>query len=152
MSSAELESIYHYLAISERVGTSGQPTAEQFASIAAAGYQVIMNLRTPDPDGLAGEAELVAALGMEYVYIPVVWKSPKPEDLAEFFEAMDACRDKKVWVHCAANARVSCFILLYRVIREGVPLDLARETMLRIWQPNTTWRRFVDRSLASYGV
>jgi hypothetical protein len=48
------------------------------------------------------------------------------------------------------NMRVSCFVLLYRVLRRGVPLDEAWRVMQRIWQPDPVWSAFVRRCLDHY--
>jgi protein tyrosine phosphatase (PTP) superfamily phosphohydrolase (DUF442 family) len=84
---------------------------------------------------------------MEYVYIPVVWTAPQPADLSAFFKAMDERQDKKVFVHCAMNFRASAFVFLYRVLRQAVPLETAKQSMLEIWQPDETWQEFIDNSL-----
>ena len=68
-------------------------------------------------------------------------------DLARFFEAMDATQDKKRFVHCIANMRVSAFVFLYRVLRQGMPLEAARATMTQIWQPNAIWQQFINDAL-----
>ncbi|HEY5870857.1 MAG TPA: protein tyrosine phosphatase family protein, partial [Candidatus Tectomicrobia bacterium] len=81
-------------------------------------------------------------------HIPVVWENPTEADLARFFEVMDATQDKKRFVHCIANMRVSAFMFLYRVLRQGMPLDEARATMSQIWQPNPIWQKFIEAALA----
>jgi hypothetical protein len=73
---------------------------------------------------------------------------PDAADLARFFAAMDATQDKKRFVHCIANMRVSAFVMLYRVLRQGVPLDEAWATMARIWEPNPIWHTFIREALA----
>ncbi|MBD0335199.1 MAG: protein tyrosine phosphatase family protein [Cyanobacteria bacterium Co-bin13] len=152
MSTASLESIYHFLPISNSVAgqlkgaiaTAGQPTAEQFEAIRAAGYQVVINLALPTSDNaLPQEAALVESLGMQYVPIPVVWEEPTLADLHRFFAVMEANQDKNVFVHCAANMRVSAFVYLYRCLRQGLDEAQARQDLLRIWQPNPIWRRFI---------
>lgn len=145
-----LQSIINYLEINPLLGTAGQPEPDQFRAIQEAGYQVVINLLpTTSPDAIRGEAELVASLGMQYIHIPVVWQSPEPSDLNQFFEAMAAIHARKAFVHCAMNMRVSAFVFLYRVLIEGVPADTARAAMLEIWQPNDTWQAFIDAMLAS---
>jgi protein tyrosine phosphatase (PTP) superfamily phosphohydrolase (DUF442 family) len=84
---------------------------------------------------------------MAYVHLPVVWESPTAEDLQRFFAVLDQNRGRKVFVHCALNMRVSCFVFLYRVLRLGVPAEVAWPDVLRIWQPNEVWQRFVDHML-----
>ena len=146
-----LHKIRNYLRISGTLATAGQPAPEQLAAIRNAGYQVVINLAMPTSAGaLPNEAQLVAALGMDYVHIPVAWESPTAADLEHFFAAMASYQGRQVFVHCAMNMRVSAFVLLYRVIRQGVPLETAREALSRIWEPDSTWQRFIDDSLGRH--
>ena len=143
-----IEGILNYLPISETIGTAGQPSEAQFAAIGAAGYEAVVNLAMPDSsNALPNEGELVAGQGMDYVHIPVVWDAPTMADLARFFAVMEGYRNKKVFVHCAVNMRVSVFVLLYRVLRLGVPLEEARKDMLKIWELNEVWQRFMEDAL-----
>jgi protein tyrosine phosphatase (PTP) superfamily phosphohydrolase (DUF442 family) len=144
-----MQEILNYLLISETLGTAGQPAHGQFAAIQAAGYQLVVNLAMPGSTNfLPDEGDLVAAQGMAYVHIPVVWESPTAEDLERFFAVLDQNRDRKVLVHCAMNMRVSCFVFLYRVLRLGVSRETAWHDVLAIWEPNATWQRFIDAALA----
>jgi len=153
MSRRGVEQVLNYLCISDNIGTAGQPTEEQFADIRASGYEVVINLAMPDStNALPNEAELVTEQSMDYVHIPVLWEDPKDDDLDRFFEVMGRYEDRKVFVHCALNWRVSCFVFLYRVIRLGVPNEIARETLLRMWEPSPTWQSFIERSLIRYGA
>ena len=147
-----LQDIYNFLPISDALGTAGQPTAEQFPHIRAAGYEVVVNLAMPDsPNALPDEAERVAAQGMAYYHIPVVWESPTDHDLVQFFETLKACQGKKVFVHCVANMRVSAFVFLYRVLHQSVPIEKATQALLKLWQPDEIWQAFIDRTLAQHG-
>lgn len=81
-----LTTIHNFRAISETLATAGQPTAEQLAAIASAGYGVVINLALPTSDrALPNEEAIVTGLGMDYVAIPVVWEEPTLADLAQFF-------------------------------------------------------------------
>lgn len=145
--------VLNFLQISELVGTGGQPTADQFAGIKSAGYEVVVNLAMPDStNALPNEAELVREQGMEYVRIPVVWEDPKDNDLDQFFDVMALHQERKVFVHCVLNWRVSSFVYLYRVIQQGIPMEVAGHSLHRIWKPDPIWSRFIDRSLARYAV
>ena len=144
-----LTDIYNFLPIDPRWATAGQPTVAQFPAIKAAGYEVIINLGMPDsPRAVLNEADVVAAQGLDYVAIPVVWEAPTAADLATFFAAMNANQQRKCFVHCIANMRVSAFTFLYRVLVLGVPVDEARQTLHQIWEPNPIWRQFIDEQLA----
>ena len=140
-----MQEILNYQPISDALGTAGQPTADQFAEIKAAGYDVVINLAMTDStSALPNEAELVGAHGMDYVHIPVVWDSPTAEDLERFFTVLDNNRERRTFVHCALNMRVSCFVFLYRVLHLGIPVETARKDMLAIWQPNEVWQHFIN--------
>jgi uncharacterized protein (TIGR01244 family) len=149
MDAAPLASIYKYRAVDERLGTSGQPTQAQLASIAAAGYSTLINLALHDDPrySLPDERGTVQGLGLDYVHIPVQFAAPTDDDLERFFAAMDANKDRKVWVHCAANIRVSAFLGLYRVLREGWDEERAFQLMHGLWTPDDVWAAFIDRSL-----
>ena len=149
MTSSPLANIYNMLSLTDNLGTSGQPTSAQLAAIKEAGYEVVINLATgTTPRDLPNEADVVATQGMEYIHIPVVWDNPTEADLARFFETMDTTQDKKRFVHCIANMRVSAFMFLYRVLRQGMPMEEARATMSQIWQPNPIWQKFIEAALA----
>jgi protein tyrosine phosphatase (PTP) superfamily phosphohydrolase (DUF442 family) len=149
MTAPQLSDIYNFLAISDDLGTAGQPTAEQLAAIKAAGYEVVINLALgTTPRDLPNEADLVTGHGMDYIHIPVVFDQPTEADMTRFFDVMDDNRDKKRFVHCIANMRVSAFVFLYRVLRQEMAPDAARAIMHRIWEPNPVWQRFIDAALA----
>ncbi len=153
MTTAALATIYNMLAIDEQLGTSGQPTSAQLAAIKEAGYEVVINLATgTTPRDLPREAEVVAQQGMAYIHIPVVWEHPTAENFAQFCTAMEATQGKKRFVHCIANMRVSAFVYLYRVLRQGLALEAAQATMHQIWQPNAIWQQFIDETLARGSV
>ena len=144
-----LSSIHHYRGADDVWGTSGQPTEAQLKTIAEAGATTIINLALHgDPRySLRDEAGAVRELGMHYVHIPVQFSAPTQEDLAAFFDAMDAHRGERVWVHCAANFRVSAFLGLYRVLRRGWQRQDAFALMHDLWDPDPVWKNFIDAAL-----
>lgn len=142
---SNLETIYNFRAISDNLATSGQATEEQFAAVKEAGFELVINLALLDSKyNLENEAEIIAGLGIEYIHIPVIWDNPTQENLQEFFDVMDANREKKVWVHCIANFRVSAFVMLYRTIKKGVPLAEADQYMRLTWNPEEKYPIWVD--------
>jgi protein tyrosine phosphatase (PTP) superfamily phosphohydrolase (DUF442 family) len=145
----ELTAIFNYRRLSERLATSGQPGEAELGAIARAGFEVVINLALHDCEGAPpDERRTVEGLGMTYEHIPVVWQHPAPADLEAFFSAMDRHAGRAVYVHCAANLRVSAFMLLYRVIRLGWRLEDALPDLQAIWQPDDTWQAFIDAALA----
>ena len=151
MNSPALTAIKNYRRIDDSVATAGQPTAEQFPAIKAAGFETIVNLALADsPGAIDNEDALVRQLGLEYVHIPVEFKAPTPDRLRQFFEVMDTRKDKRVFVHCAYNFRVSAFVYLYRVIKGHCPAAEALTDMQAVWTPDDTWQAFIDQVLAVY--
>ena len=91
------------------------------------------------------EAGVAAGLGLEYIHIPVDFKNPTEGDFSRFTEAMAYMGGREVWVHCAANMRVSAFIYRYRREILGVDKDVAQEDLRKIWEPFGVWKSFVNR-------
>jgi uncharacterized protein (TIGR01244 family) len=130
----------NHIDIHPKLGTSGMPTRAQFEAIAKAGYEVVINLA---PDTVLGahkdEAALVAAQGMAYEHVPVVFSNPTVQDYAAFAAALRRHAERKVLVHCQINMRASTFVYLYRVLELGEDPDRAFESVQRIWQPDAAW-------------
>lgn len=140
-----IEGIRGFLRLNDRIGTSGMPRPEHFAAIREAGFEVVINLAMPTSDNaMPNEGDLVSAQGMTYVHIPVNFERPAREDFEKFQRMMDAFADRKIFVHCAANMRVSAFMYLYRVRKDPQCEAEALEDMQRIWQPDGVWRDFIE--------
>lgn len=147
MTTPPLESIYNFLLISDTLATAGQPTEAQFDAIRQAGFSVVINLALPTSNNaLPHEQALVESHGMTYAHIPVLWENPTLDDLQQFFAVMESNSGKPIFVHCAANMRVSAFVYLYRYLRQGVAEEQARQDLNQIWQPNEIWQQFIDQA------
>jgi len=146
--------IYNYLSIDEKLATSGQPSIDELSAVAADGVEVIINLALHDNPrySLPDEAGAIAALGLTYVHIPVLFDAPREDDLIAFFAAMDAHAGRKTLVHCAANKRVTSFLGLYRVMRHGQDCESAFAPMREIWEPNPVWAGFISAMLEKYAA
>ena len=144
----KLNTIYNFLRLSAKLVTSGQPLEEELEYISKAGFEVVINLALSDADySLADEEGSATKLGMEYIHIPVIWQSPTSDDLDKFFDVMEKYKNKKLFVHCAANMRVSSFVALYRVIKEGWDYSDAVNDVYKIWNPNEIWSDFIRSEL-----
>lgn len=148
-----LDQIRNFIAVSDRLGTAGQPSEAQLRDVADGGFEVVVNLGLLDPRYcLADEAGSAASLGLTYHHIPVDFNAPQPGDLQRFFEVMDASRDKKVFVHCAANYRVSSFVALYGEARLGWSPGQADAHIRLVWEPNPTWAQFIAEARAGQSM
>jgi uncharacterized protein (TIGR01244 family) len=143
-----LSAIYHFRSLDGRLGTSGQPTEAQFQTIRQAGFEVVINLALPTSDNaIPNEGSIVTALGMSYVHIPVNFQQPSADDFEAFCQVMDAFEGRRVFVHCAANMRVSAFVYLYRVLRQAAEPARAEKDLYAIWQPDEVWDQFMQKEL-----
>ncbi len=147
-----MKHIKNFVQLTDDIATSGQPGAEQFDAIAAAGYAVVVNLAMPDSDNaIPEEGSIVTSLGMSYVHIPVPFDNPRPDHLAVFMQVMDAFAGKRRWVHCVVNYRVSAFMYHYLRTRRGFSDLQARSPVFEFWQPNETWRAFMQLNIDEVG-
>ena len=142
-----IEQIYNYLNIDKLYATSGQPDEDQFGLIRDAGYEVVVNLAPTSAleNSLKDEAGLLQELGVDYVHIPVDFNNPTESDFARFVHTLEEHAGRKVWVHCAANARVSAFTYRYRRAVLGVDEGSARADLDKIWSPFGVWKRFLAK-------
>ena len=145
---SDLSQIRAFRAIGPRLGTAGQPTETQLRSVRDAGFEAVVNLALPTSDNaLPNEGSVVTGLGMSYVHIPVNFQAPTPQNFQDFRQVMDAFSNRPVFVHCAANMRVSAFVFLYRVLHQNVPKTDAERDLHAIWQPDEVWSRFIEDRL-----
>lgn len=87
--------------------TGGQPTADDFKAMAAAGLKHVINLRPTTEDAGFDEAALVSQLGMRYTLIPVAGAGDLTEDNARKLDAaMSAAAGQPTLIHCASSNRV----------------------------------------------
>jgi protein tyrosine phosphatase (PTP) superfamily phosphohydrolase (DUF442 family) len=148
--------LFNYYEYSPQLLSAGQPTRAQFPAIRAAGVEAIINLApVTDPGALPDEQQVVAALGMAYVHIPVDWDHPPLADLERFLAAMEQFHGKRVLVHCYAGSRASAFVFVYRVRVLRAARDTARATLESIWANNPgyelpvvpQWRQLLDDAM-----
>ena len=146
-----LAEIYSYRAVGDRLGTAGQPTETQFRLVRESGFEAVVNLALPTSDNaIANEGSVVTGLGMSYVHIPVDFKAPASQDFRAFCRVMQAFDDRPVFVHCAANMRVSAFVFLYRVLFQHTAVAEAERDLHAIWQPDEVWSRFIRNELTNH--
>jgi protein tyrosine phosphatase (PTP) superfamily phosphohydrolase (DUF442 family) len=139
-----MRDIYNYRRAGEHLATGGQPTEEQLAAVAVAGCSAVINLALHDADyALPDERGTVELLGMSYVHIPVIWEHPTREDLARFSCTLQALEGQDLFVHCAANVRVTVFIALDRILRRGWQRETAMAHVDLASLP-PVWQQFIS--------
>ncbi|HJZ96575.1 MAG TPA: tyrosine-protein phosphatase [Candidatus Solibacter sp.] len=112
----QIRGIPNLHAVNGQIYRGGQPSAEGFRNLAAAGFKTILDLREDDQRG-KDEKKLVKALGMHYVNVPMKGMK-KPED-KQVSKALKVLHDEKsgpIFVHCKRGAdRTGVVLACYRM-------------------------------------
>jgi protein tyrosine phosphatase (PTP) superfamily phosphohydrolase (DUF442 family) len=139
-----LHTIRDFLWIDSQLATAGQPKINHFAQLKEAGFEIVINLLPDASDAyLPEEAALVTSLGMDYHRLSVNWLDPTRENFTDFCALMDAHRERKCFVHCAANKRVSVFLYLWRTVHSGEDPQEALDDLHDVWHPDGVWAEFI---------
>ncbi|MEK6662640.1 MAG: protein tyrosine phosphatase family protein [Pseudomonadota bacterium] len=147
-----LERICHFRWRAPDLATAGQPLEEELRAVADAGFEVVINLALLDAEySLPDEPGLVHSLGMAFFHIPVTWESPTLENLQQFFTLMRQAQGRKIFLHCAANMRVSVFLALYRMLHLNWSYADAMAQVTDVWEPDAVWKAFIQKALSPAG-
>jgi protein tyrosine phosphatase (PTP) superfamily phosphohydrolase (DUF442 family) len=141
-----VEDSYNFRRVSETVTTSGVVMPEALGGLAAAGYELVVNLLPEDSEhAVEDERAIVERQGLAYAYIPVDFASPRRSDFESFAAVMDANPAAVTHVHCAANYRVSAFYGLYALRKRWWTVEQADEHIAGLWTPaeHPVWRAFI---------
>lgn len=135
--------VMNYHRINDRLVTGGHLLDGGAAALKRQGVKVVIDLRDDSP---SGEQARFAEQGIEWINIPVKWRSPGKREFDRFSETMREHRDDHVLVQCAANYRASAMTYLFRVVVEKVPEVKARDDLNAVWNPNEndTWREYIN--------
>lgn len=102
----EAAGIANFNAPQELIFASGQPSQDQFQTLAEAGIRHVISLRT-DGEIDWDESSLVASAGMEFHSIPVAGADGVTSENAQSLEQLLAQLDgQPVLVHCGSSNRV----------------------------------------------
>lgn len=147
LQSSNLKKVFNYYQVPGLFETSGQPNNKQLISIANGGYEVVINLapNTTIEGRVINEKDILKYNNITYIHIPVDFNNPLDEDFNKFVAALEENKHKKIWVHCAANMRVSAFVFKYRRDVLGLSQKNIEQDLKAIWIPNKAWSFFLER-------
>lgn len=141
------------VAISDRLVTAGQPTADALRQLRQLGFEAVIYLAPPTvSDAVPGEAEIVRSQGLEFFNIPIPFGEPAAAHVQAFFAEMARLGSRKRLVHCQVNMRASSLTFLHRVIAGREAPEQAYEAVARVWSPNRTWKRLIVAQLREAGI
>jgi uncharacterized protein (TIGR01244 family) len=113
--------------VADGILSGGQPDADQLRRAGEAGFKTIINLRGAGEEGsLDNEAELVRALNMDYISIPLADGSDLSEEKArQLASALAGSEALPAMVHCRSGNRVGILFALKAFLVDGVEPDEA---------------------------
>ena len=121
---AYTEKLFQY----ENLYIGPQPQYVDFATIKAAGFTKVINMRTPDEmkELKFHEDYLLKKANIDYDSIPIGGEKFKysPEKLEEFARSLDSAKGK-VLIHCRSGHRASQLWAAYLVKHKGKSIDEA---------------------------
>jgi len=84
---------------------------------------------------------------MIYIHIPISWDNPEMDRLDLFCSTLKTLqiKNKKVFIHCAKNYRVSIFMYHYK---KNILKDKSAKLILpKGFKPNKTWRKIIHQDI-----
>jgi len=140
-----MKNINNYIKIDKNISSSGQPTKEQFKLIAKKGFEVVINLGVNDfkRGALKQEDKIVVENKMIYYHIPISWENPQIDRLYLFLDTLKILQkqNKKIWIHCMKNYRVSVF--LYRYKKDILKQKAVKFVAPKEYKPNKVWKKIL---------
>ena len=142
----KIEHIYNYYKVPNLYETSGQPTRNQLKLLIEKGYEIVINLAQKSIVGKVAfnEKNILESSKIEYIHIPVDFDNPKESDFEKFVSIIKKYKSKKLFVHCAANMRVSAFTYKYRRDILNLKHNEIIKDLEKIWKPNKVWKSFLN--------
>ena len=139
--------------ISDRLVTSGQPSAAALSSLKALGFDAVIYLAPATvSDAVRDEHRIVTGQGLIFINLPIPFDQPSAGDYETFAALLQSLGARKVLVHCQINLRASSFTFLYRVLSLGDPPRKAYDALSSVWVPHGPWRRLIETELRNHHI
>ncbi len=114
---------------------AGQPSAEQFAALHAAGVRTIIDIREAMEPRSFDEPELASSLGMNYVNAPIVSGALTDAAMEKVLGALRAAGGTPTVLHCNSANRTGgpliAFLMIDQRVDEATAVDTAMRSGLR---------------------
>ena len=118
----------------DRVGFGGATQPSAMAALKKEGFASVINLRLASEEGSDVEAGREAArrAGLAYLHIPFSPAQPESGAVERFLDALGAAANQPAFIHCSSGNRVAALWMIKRVLKDGWPIDRAREEAVAI--------------------
>jgi len=102
--------IPNYVRANPSLATAGQPAPETLARLKQLGFKTVINIRTEAEPGVAQEADVVKAQGLDYHLIPITAATFSAEQADAIAKILDDPTAGPVLFHCGSSNRVGAVI------------------------------------------
>ena len=134
--------VFNFVKINDVISTSGQPSKEDFKMIKSDGFELVIDLAPVDYErySIHDQPAVLKSLKLPYIHIPVDFKAPSTDDFEKFSTALKNNYGKKIWIHCAANYRVTVFFSLWAEKNLGWTETQSNSLIDSIWKSDPNWK------------
>lgn len=126
--------IPNYQVIRPGLAFGGQPSPETLKSLGDMGFRTVVNLRT-EREGAVEEGDVVRALGLDYVWVPVTAGTFSLEDVQAVERVLEDPEAAPVLLHCASSNRVAAVWAVIQA-RDGRTLEESASRAARLHSPS----------------
>ncbi len=152
MQQKSINDIINYVKLSDRISTAGQPLADEIGFVSENKFEVVIFLALFENSDLPLEKEIIGKKGLIFEHLPVVFKNPQISEFDTFIELLKKHKNKRIFIHCELNMRVSVFMSLYFMVIENLPYKDAMELIHKIWKPDEIWEKFMKDVMNKYSI
>ncbi len=114
------------------VATAGQPAAAAWATLSAAGFKAVVDLREPAEPRGHDEVGEIARAGLRYLSLPVSHESLGDRQFDALRAFLSDPLNRPVLVHCQSANRVGALLLPFLALDEQLPIEEAQRRAVDI--------------------
>ena len=125
----DVPGVRNYSRVDATVGCGGAVDPAAMVGLKKEGYVSVINLRLPTEEGANVEAGRAAAqaAGLKYIHLPFNAAMPDSKVVDSFLAAVGDKSNQPVFIHCGSANRVGGMWMIKRALKDGWPIERARE-------------------------
>ena len=118
--------ISNYNRVSPYIANAGLLHAGGLEEAQALGFELVIDLRGSNEEGVKAEQKRAEAIGIAYLNIPIISQTLNWDLVDIYTTAVDNAKHYPILIHCVSSNRSGALWALYRA-RKGIPAIIAIE-------------------------